>query len=145
MFLDILETAEPFDGKDGKTYYLSPLRLSDLANFVQWVKYKPYHDAKASGAFSEEELKVIRDDCRKGKVKEKVDEEEYEEFDINIDSTVVREAMVSVEGIIHLLTISLQIVHPGLSISDIADDETIKRITDTLLKKSGLIDDSEKN
>lgn len=134
-FLTILSEEHKFTGKDDNEYTLTPLTLRDLGKFVSWVKFKPYRDAIEAG-IPEERLKVIYEDCKRGKVKEEVEEGKFEEFDIHLQSSVVLDAMQDIEGIIKLLELSLSKNHPDVSFDEVCDEETLTLIQSEVIKAS---------
>jgi len=132
-FLTILKEEQTFTGKDGITYTLTPLNLRDLGKFVSWVQFKPYRDA-IEADIPEDRLKEIYEDCKRGKVREEVSKGVFEEFDINIHSTIVSQAMQDIEGLIKLFEFSLQKKHHNKKFEDVCDEDTLVEIQNQLLE-----------
>lgn len=163
-FLEAVGTGHTFTGLDGKEYTLSPLMFKELGEFVRWVQYKPYYDAKEA-KLPKELCDEILAECRRGKVTEKsvssewleankddknavpLDEDFIEkEFPIGLDSTVVRKAMVTGEGLQKLFTLSLSVRHPEFKIKPInaiVNLSEFKNLHSILLVMNGLSDDEE--
>lgn len=144
-FLELIGNDFTFTGADGNDYKLVPLSLTDWGDFVTWVKYKPYRDAIIAG-FPDEEIEAIKRQCATGKVIEIVKGEE-KEFQINLASTVVRDALATLEGVGKLVELSFYKAQPtfrGKPLGHILTLDVISNIQTEVLKQNGLIDDDEK-
>lgn len=157
--MDLIGTDTSFEGKDGKLYQLSPLRMKELAAFVNWVRWKPYKDALETG-IPEEQLQDIKLNCLRGKCQELVGKhqngiEDWREYDIHWESTIVQRERFSLDGIRKQLELSLRIKYPNADLDEIFPEETILEIYEELARRSGIIankvldekdiEDAEKN
>jgi len=155
-FLAAFGKGHTFDGLDKKKYVLSPLSLKELGEFVIWVQYKPYRDALVAN-LPKPLVDELLKECKRGKVKElaptkewleqasdddvPIDEDlEEQEFAIGLESSVVREQMVSPEGLHKLFVLSLSVKHSEFltkPINDIIDLPSFQRLQNILLVING--------
>ena len=128
-------------GKDGKEYELTPLTFVDFAQFITWVKFKPYRDAVVADLPKDVKDDIL-EECKRGKVKETIEEDDgtivEKEFDISLISTVVREQLVTTEGANKILEISFLIKNPNVNYREVIDWEQFDKIVKSLLKDNGL-------
>jgi hypothetical protein len=152
-------TGFSFTGDDNKNYKLSPLGLEEWGKFVSWVQYAPYREA-VEAELPEKVQKTIYEDCKRGKVIEKVrptdwpEDEECpddklieEEFDIQITSSIVQDMALTVAGQAKLLRLSLEIEHPdtkGKSLTKVVGFSRYKEIQLEILKINGLLPEDTK-
>lgn len=141
-FLTILKEVQTFTGKDDNEYSLSPLTLRDLGKFVSWVKFKPYRDA-LNADLPQEKCEQIKEECKRGKVKEEVSEGVWEQFDIHVQSSIVISEMSSIEGAIKLFELSLHKLHPGILFDDICDPDTLLSIQAQLFELNFMPEEDE--
>lgn len=144
-FLDLIGSEFSFEGANGKTYKLVPLSLVEWGDFVTWVQYKPYRDAKIAG-FPKYEVDAIKELCRSGLVKEIVDGEE-KEFPINIGSTCVRKALSTLEGVGKITELSFIAGQPEFKdkpLGHILNLAVVNEIQRQVLQQNGLLSDNNK-
>ncbi len=107
MFTDLIKTGFEVEGRNKKYTWL-PLTLRKYGEFVKWVQYLPYHEARENKLPKELQDKILTE-CQTGLVAEKTipddwpepDDSNYKEpkeedlvekkFDIHLGSTCVSE------------------------------------------------------
>jgi len=145
MFTDLVKTGFKVQGRN-KTYTWLPPTLRKYGEFVRWVQYLPYHEAKENNLPKQIQDKIIVE-CRGGKVKEKVPPNDWpedkepkekdlveEEFFIHLGSSCVLKHFTSAAGLAKLLQLGISISHPeiteGMMDKEIDNENQNKAIVD---------------
>jgi len=145
MFTDLVKTGFEIKGRNKKYQWLPPT-LRKYGEFVRWVQYKPWHNAKENN-LPEEIQDEILIECRKGKVIEKVPPDDWpddkdvelkdlveQEFNIHLGSSCVVEHFISSEGMAKLLQLGISIIHPEVN------EETLDQEVDFLEQRKAVLE-----
>lgn len=151
MFQELVKNGFKVQGRK-KEYVWLPLTLRKYGEFVKWVQYLPYHEAKENKLPKALQDEILAE-CRRGIVIEKVMPDDWpdekddkgnllkelkdedlvdKEYNIHLGSTAVSEQFFTARGLNKLLELGISISYP--EINDIALDQAI----DTLNQAEGI-------
>ncbi len=161
IFTDLIKTGFKVQGRNKEFVWL-PLTLRKYGEFVKWVQYLPYHEAKENNLPKKTQDNILSK-CQTGQVIEKTipddwpddkkvkDEDLIEKkFDIHLGSSCVSEMFFTAKGLAKLLQLGLSISYPEMN-EIILDQEidtenqgiAIKEIQDAMMKQEEEIGKNE--
>lgn len=134
MFTQLVKTGFKVKSRNGKEYTWFPPTLRKYGEFVRWVQYLPWHNAKENNLPKDIQDEILIE-CQTGKVKEKVSPDDWpkdkelkeedlieKEFNIHLGSSCVVKHFMSAEGMAKLLQLGISINHPEIT-EEILDQE----------------------